>query len=186
MLFLGLQSKILAVIQRVVSQGLLPLAGWGCVHAGHAKVEVNPLVTFFVPGGVEGGHTLFGRMQTPRLMDGHSDCFPGFRFIREIVTQPLGEAEERAGLPSALAWPSPGSRMPWRGWEFSCLGRAVRRGGVNLPQQLSSLQPRAQRCRVVHKRHIWCNQKHRLFASLMLDQIHTSHTLPFKQVCHQG
>lgn len=45
-----------------------------------------------------GGHTLFGRMQTPRLMDGHSGCFPGFRFIREIVTQLLREAEERAGL----------------------------------------------------------------------------------------
>lgn len=26
------------------------------MHAGHAKVEVNPLVTFFVPGGWGGSH----------------------------------------------------------------------------------------------------------------------------------
>lgn len=125
------------MLQRVVSQGLLPPAGWGCVCTGHEKVEVNPLVTFFVPGG---GHTLFRRMQTARLMDCQSVCFPGFIFIREIVTQPLGEAEERAGLLFCSGLLSPGSRMRWRGSEFSCLGRALRRGGVNLQQQLSPLQ----------------------------------------------
>lgn len=146
------------------------------MHAGHAKVEVNPLVTFFVPGGVCGGHTLFGRMQTPRLMDGHSGCFPGFRFIREIVTQPLGEAEERAGLPFGS------------GLGFSWIQDAMKRLRVQLSWQsfeerwsksppTAVLSPdRAQRCRVVHKGHIWCNQKHRLLVSLMLDQIHTSHT----------
>lgn len=78
------------------------------VCAGHEKVEVNPLVTFFVPGG---GHTLFRRMQTAWLMDCQSVCFPGFIFIREIVTQPLGEAEERAGLLFCSGLHSPGSRM---------------------------------------------------------------------------
>lgn len=152
------------------------------MHAGHAKVEVNPLVTFFVPGGW-GGQTLFGRMQTPRLMDGHSDCFPGFRFIREIVTQPLGEAEERAGL------------LLGSGLASSWIQDAMKRLRVQLSWQsfeerwskspaTAVLSP--DRCRVVHKGHIWCNQKHRLLVSLMLDQIHTSHTRTFKHVCHQG
>lgn len=109
------------------------------VCAGHEKVEVNPLVTFFVPWG-GGGHTLFRRMQTAWLMDCQSVCFPGFIFIRETVTQLLGEAEERAGLLFCSGLLSPGSRMRWGGSEFSCLGRALRRGGVNLQQQLSPLQ----------------------------------------------
>lgn len=57
------------------------------------KVEVTPLVTLFRPRG----HTLFRRMQTPRLMDDHSGYFPGFSFTREIVIHPLGEPEGRPG-----------------------------------------------------------------------------------------
>lgn len=55
------------------------------------KVEVTPLLTLFAPKG----HSLFRRMQTPRLMDDHSDCFPGFSATREIVIHPLGEAKGR-------------------------------------------------------------------------------------------
>lgn len=57
------------------------------------KVEVTPLVTLFRPRG----HTLFRRMQTPRLMDDRSGYFPGFSFTREIVIHPLGEPEGRPG-----------------------------------------------------------------------------------------
>ena len=72
------------------------------------KVEVTPHLTFYAPRG----HTLFRRMQTPRLMDDRSACFPGFIFTREIVIHPLGEAERRTRsslLPQHSI--SPGSRM---------------------------------------------------------------------------
>lgn len=59
------------------------------------KVEVTSFLTSFAPG--RGGHILFRRMQTPKLMDGHSGCFPGFIVTREIVIHPLGEAAERPG-----------------------------------------------------------------------------------------
>lgn len=119
------------------------------MHGQCTKAEVNPLVTFFVP---EGAHTLFGRMQTPRLMDGHSCRFPGLVFIREIVTQPLGEAEERAGLLFC-------SRLV-----FSWIQDAMKRLRVQLSWQ--SFEERwskspatavpspnhVERCRLVHKR----------------------------------
>lgn len=57
------------------------------------NVEVTPLLTFFAPRG----HTLFRRMQTPRLMDDRSDYFPGFIFTREIVIHPLGKSEGGPG-----------------------------------------------------------------------------------------
>lgn len=149
-----------------------------CVHRareGGSKPSCDLLCAW-------GGHTLFRRMQTTRLMDCQSVRFPGFIFIREIVTQPLGEAEERAGLLFCSGLLSPGSRMRWRGSEFSCLGRALRRGGVNLQQQLSPLQT----LRDVHKGHIWCNQKHTLLVSSKLNEILSSNTFTFTRVvCHQ-
>lgn len=97
------------------------------MHVGHTKVEVNPLVTFFVPGGRggRGGHTLFGRMQTPRLMDGHPGCFPRFRFIREMASQPLGAAGGRAGL------------LFGSGLDFSWIQDAMKRLRVQLSWQSS-------------------------------------------------
>ncbi len=60
-----------------------------CVHEGGN----NPSSDLLSPRG----HTLFRRMQTPRLMDDRSDCFPGFIFTREIVIHPLREAEGGPG-----------------------------------------------------------------------------------------
>ncbi len=86
------------------------------VHEG-MKVEVTPLLTFFAPKG----HTLFRRMQTPRLMDDRSDCFPGFIFTREIVIHPLGEAE---GGPGPLFCPA---------FIFSWIQDAMKRLRTQLP-----------------------------------------------------
>lgn len=86
------------------------------------KVEVTPLLTFFAPKG----HTLFRRMQKPRLMDDRSGCFPGFILTREIVIHPLGEAEGGAGplFCSALifSWIQDAmkrlrAQLPWQGFK---------------------------------------------------------------------
>lgn len=103
---------------------------WGLLTAGRGgvcvrvctKVEVTPLLTFFAPKG----HTLFRRMQNPRLMDDRSGCFPGFIHTREIVIHPLGEAEGGAGplFCSALIFSSIQDTMkrlraqlPWQGFK---------------------------------------------------------------------
>lgn len=103
---------------------------WGLLTAGRGgvcvrvctKVEVTPLLTFFAPKG----HTLFRRMQKPRLMDDRSGCFPGFILTREIVIHPLGEAEDGAGplFCSALifSWIQDAmkrlrAQLPWQGFK---------------------------------------------------------------------
>lgn len=152
------------------------------MHAGHAKVEVNPLVTFFVPGGGVGGSHI-----VQEDADTQADGWPFRPFPRVPINSgnrnsAPGRGRRKSRSPLGL-WTrlllDPGCHEEA---EFSCLGRAVRRGGVNPPTAVLS----PHRCRVVHDGHIWCNQKHTLLVSLMLDQIHTSHTLTFKQVRHQG
>lgn len=152
-----------------------------CAHGAHEGGS-KPSYDLLCDWEEWGGHTLFGRMQTPRLMDGHSGCFPGFRFIREIVTQLLREAEERAGL------------LFGSGLDFSWIQDAMKRLRVQpswqsfeerwskSPATAVPSPNRVERCRVVHKGHIWCNQKHRLLVSLIK---YTPPTHTFKHVCHQ-
>lgn len=126
------------------------------------------------------GHTLFWRMQTPRLMDGRSGCFPGFSVTWEIVIQPLEEASGQTG--SSFAAPrrfSDGSRMLWRRWEHRCFGWAVCRGGVKLrpPAVLSPELTGSYNSEDCY--HIWWNQTHR-FVLFRYLHILTTETLTLR------
>lgn len=114
---------------------------------------------------------MFRRMQTPRLMNGRSVCFPGFIFTREIVIHPLGEAEERPGplFCSALifswfqdAMKSLRAQLPWQSFE--------ERWSKSLATAVPSPNC-SELCWAEDEGHIWCNQKYRLLFSFTLHLI---------------
>lgn len=113
------------------------------------KVEVTPLLTFIAP---RRSHIV------QEDADTQADGWPFRLFPRAHIysgnrnspTQSL--KKEQVPSPASCSF-FLGSRMRWRGGEFSCLGRALRRGEVNLATAVPSPSW------ATDEGHIWCIQK---------------------------